>query len=148
MNNLNPYQSPEIIAEPSTDHSRVQSQLAPVSLGIMMGAVVHWIPAIFVFPIYSAQTVLFLLDPFFTPQQTWNSAVIATIGLLVVVLSSCAFYGAWQMRRLRSRRWAIAACVLAIVPNGVSYVSLFLGIWGLRLLLRPSVRAAFEAKAR
>jgi hypothetical protein len=64
--------------------------------------------------------------------------VVAPLGGIAIL------WGARKMRRLQSRRWAVAACLLALVPwNPLSFVfGLPAGAWGLVFLHRPDVRAA------
>jgi hypothetical protein len=57
--------------------------------------------------------------------------------------------GAVQMMRLRSYPLAVAAAMLAILPWSPAWIlGLPFGIWGLAVLRRPGVRAAFIGKSR
>lgn len=64
-----------------------------------------------------------------------------------VLYSLVLISGAFSMLRRGSYLWATATCVLALVPiMGACYVfSIPFGIWGLLVLRRPEVRAAFRS---
>jgi hypothetical protein len=59
----------------------------------------------------------------------------------LVVLALPTMYGAWQMRRCRSRRWSYAACLLSLLPQPFWIVSAPLALWGLWALRRASMAA-------
>jgi hypothetical protein len=71
-----------------------------------------------------------------------------------IILGAVNTYGAWGMVKLRSYEFAVLSSFLAMLP--VSYgalIGLPVGIWALRILKKPEVRAAFlvrkaEAKPR
>ena len=72
--------------------------------------------------------------------------------LLLLVLSLASgvvmIVGGLKMLRLESYGWALAACVIAVLPfNPVGMIGLVVGIWGLVVLNQPSVRAAFRGSA-
>jgi uncharacterized protein (TIGR03067 family) len=59
-------------------------------------------------------------------------------GILMIV-------GGLKMLRLQSYNWAMAACILAVLPfNPVGIIGLVIGIWGLVVLNQPNIRAAFR----
>jgi DUF4097 and DUF4098 domain-containing protein YvlB len=64
------------------------------------------------------------------------------IMLFSVIPALLIFFGAFQMMRLRSYAWAVAAGILAILI--CSLVCLAMGIWALLVLARPEVKNAFE----
>jgi len=63
------------------------------------------------------------------------------IGLLIII-------GALQMMGLNSRRWGMAASVLALLPcSPANLLGLIFGVWSLVVLNRPSVIAAFDSQS-
>src|SRR5690606_3346631 len=83
-------------------------------------------------------------SPQFGGVWTWESLVPAPMG----IVSWIVVYGAWQMRRLRSYRWAVASAVLALIPQPLVFFSLPLGLWALWHLRKPDVRAALQKAQR
>ncbi len=72
------------------------------------------------------------------------SAVIGgALGLIVAML---IIFGAVKMKKYQSYGWAMTACILAMLPCNCPccFVGLGVGIWGLVILLRPEVKAAFH----
>src|SRR5262245_57496534 len=66
-------------------------------------------------------------------------ALAFTFGIVIII-------GALKMMRLKSYNWALAASVLALLPcNPAGVLGLVTGIWGLVVLNRPAVKAAFES---
>jgi hypothetical protein len=85
-----------------------------------------------------------------TVFRTFNWSLLAwVLGLPsgVMLLAIFTMYGAWQMRRCRSRGWSYAACLLSFL-NPLLIVSIPLAIWGLWTLRHPDVKAAFALNAR
>jgi TM2 domain-containing membrane protein YozV len=66
--------------------------------------------------------------------------------LLKMVPALFILFGAFQMLRLRSYAWAMAAAILSIVA--CSLIGLPIGIWALIVLARPDVRETFAQAAR
>lgn len=64
-----------------------------------------------------------------------------TMGVLIII-------GALQMLQLKSRRWGMAASVLALLPcSPANLLGLIFGVWSLVVLNRPSVIAAFDTQS-
>ena len=63
------------------------------------------------------------------------------------VVGSLLFIGGREIRKLRSRRWAIIAAVAALIPTPFFIFSVPFGIWSLIVLTRPTVTAVFETTA-
>jgi hypothetical protein len=78
------------------------------------------------------------------PKET-QVAVRAVWGFLMLVTNVLILAGAVQMRGLRSRTFAAAACYLALVPCfGPCFVlGIPFGIWGLVAMNDPRVRRSF-----
>ena len=67
------------------------------------------------------------------------------IGLAIFLANAATLFGAWSMRRLRHRRWALAAAWLSMIPflSPFFYLGIPLGIWALRVMRRPDMKQAF-----
>ena len=66
---------------------------------------------------------------------------------MFALLAGVAFFGALRMKQLRNYNLAMAAMIIAIVPCATYMCCLLttpLGIWGLVVLLKPEVKAAFR----
>jgi tRNA A-37 threonylcarbamoyl transferase component Bud32/TM2 domain-containing membrane protein YozV len=70
-----------------------------------------------------------------------GSLVIFGIVLFKLVPGLLILFGGYQMLRLRSYAWAVAAAILSIVA--CSLIGLPMGIWALIILLQPDVRETF-----
>jgi tRNA A-37 threonylcarbamoyl transferase component Bud32 len=71
----------------------------------------------------------------------WGSMAIVGIVLFKLIPGLLILFGAFQMLRLRSYAWAVAAAILSIVA--CSLIGLPMGIWALIILLQPDVRETF-----
>ena len=78
-------------------------------------------------------------DLHLTPLILVSAVLFKLIPGLVII------YGAWQMLKLRSHGWALAAGILAIVA--CSILGFIMGIWALVVLSRAEVAAAFKPDA-
>lgn len=64
--------------------------------------------------------------------------------LALVALNAFVLFGAIKMLKLKSHGFALAACIVAMLPCQCCCVlGLPFGIWGLVVLLKPEVKAAF-----
>jgi predicted Ser/Thr protein kinase/type II secretory pathway pseudopilin PulG len=73
----------------------------------------------------------------------WGSAAIFSLVLFKLILGALILFGAFQMLRLQSYAWSVAAGILAIMS--CSLFSLPIGIWALVVLSMQDVQAAFGA---
>jgi len=80
-------------------------------------------------------------DTFFGPFAHWNLLTIPAIIFFRLLPAGLIFFGAYQMLRLRSYAWAIAAGIIAIVS--CSLIGLPAGLWALIVLGQQDVRQAF-----
>ena len=76
------------------------------------------------------------------------------IGMLMVFVGALVggtfnIFAAFSMYKARSRGFALAACVLSMIPctTGCCWLGLVGGIWGLMVLNQPDVRAAFDRQS-
>jgi hypothetical protein len=77
-------------------------------------------------------------------EYRWGASIrmLSCMGPLVAI--GVLLFGAMKMATLQSRGWAIAAIILAMLPVGHHcFIGIPIGIWALRVLNRPEVRAAF-----
>jgi tRNA A-37 threonylcarbamoyl transferase component Bud32/TM2 domain-containing membrane protein YozV len=98
----------------------------------------------------SALTALFFvsgysrwLEPMLGNFGIGSFSSMADVGIVLfkVVPGLLILFGAFQMLRLRSYAWAVAAAILSIVA--CSLIGLPMGIWALIILLQPDVRETF-----
>lgn len=68
------------------------------------------------------------------------------VSFLVLALGCLVFHGAAKMKSLESYGWAMAACILAMLPCSLCCIlGLPFGIWGLLVINRSDVNNAFHA---
>jgi len=149
---LAPVANPPAAATPEERAARARTMVIAPAVGLMVAAA--W-KVLLAFP-----ALLLLgglggrwfapgwLDGFpggFNLGHHWN--VFAPLGFLLfrIIPALLVFFGAYQMLRLRSYGWAIAAAIVAILSCGL--LSLVTGIWALVALAQPEARAAFGAEA-
>jgi hypothetical protein len=66
------------------------------------------------------------------------------VWFLTIFATGIVFLGGHKMKRLESRRLAVAAAILALVPFGPAVlIGVPVGIWALVVLTEPDVEAAF-----
>jgi hypothetical protein len=69
------------------------------------------------------------------------------LGLLGIVIAALIVLGGLNMRRLKSRGFAMTGAVLAMLPiSCCCVIGLPIGIWALIVMLKPDVTAAFGHK--
>jgi hypothetical protein len=100
--------------------------------------------------IYTALLVLSLmLNPNF--ETAWGmSKNTALIGIFLAAVGAAPgviiAVGVRRIRKLENQRFCRMACILAMLPTGLGFVfGLPAGIWALRVLNRPEVKAAFAS---
>ena len=77
-----------------------------------------------------------------------------SIGLFfrIVGLAACCvvLYGGMQMKGLKNYTMALVACIVAVIPCFIPcpccFIGIGAGIWGIIVLIKPEVKAAFETK--
>jgi hypothetical protein len=70
------------------------------------------------------------------------------VSLLGIAVCAFVIFGALKMRNLQSHSLAMAAAIVGIIPCCYSCCCIFTmigGIWGLVVLMKPEVKAAFSA---
>ena len=142
MSSPNPYASPAETA--AAVKPRPREELLPVAITLMVFSVL-WIflglngLAFFYITtaVASAEAQPGALDGARLPM----AAIAITILYQFVLLS-----GAFSMIRKGSYAWAFATCCLACVPvlGPCYFLGMIPGIWGIIVLRRPRVRAAFR----
>ena len=89
----------------------------------------HWQPTLE----HYAEAIFFAVTPLAVP---------------LAVASGLVFYGGVKMRRLDSRRLALAAAVLALLVPPAYPIGWPVGLWALATLTAPDVKAAFGRRNR
>jgi len=102
----------------------------PVAIGLIAVGVVNWV----------AITVCAGLFPLFGVDDPIVFAVLAVVSM---PLSFVVMFGGHRMMHLRSRRLALTACVAVLFASPGNVIGFPLGVWGLSLLTRPDLKAAF-----
>jgi hypothetical protein len=84
------------------------------------------------------------------PPPTFDDASIAgALFLPGVAAGVVILIGAFNLLRLGSHGWAMAAAIVALVPCGLAWpIGLPVGIWALAVLTAPEVKAAFGGRER
>jgi len=147
-NTMSPKPAPSMIDATAADDPEIEAARERVQwpgIGLM---VVGVLSTIVVLMAWSTNVWLTTRpDDYLASQAVQRAKTIAdTLFPITAVLALVIVVGAWKMLQLTSRRWAIAASVLAVspIPSGPFWpLSLPLGIWALVVLNRPQVRAAF-----
>lgn len=68
------------------------------------------------------------------------------MGIIGVIYQAVIVFGALKMRQLQNYTLAMAACIMALIPCCSPCVCLGIpfGVWGLVVLMKPEVKAAFR----
>ncbi len=70
---------------------------------------------------------------------TWGGTIFG------LIIGGLCIFGALQMKNASSYGWSMAACIISIIGmNFCCCLSTPVGIWGLIVLLKPDVKAAFN----
>lgn len=78
------------------------------------------------------------------PGQSVYMLTVAVSGLAMIAYAAM-LYGSVQMLQRKSRGWAMAASILALVPcNVFTILSIGFGIWGIVVLRNADVKAVFR----
>jgi tRNA A-37 threonylcarbamoyl transferase component Bud32 len=90
-------------------------------------------------------------QPGWNIRQSWLVDIVlgpVLCGLALVLAVSVFVVGARKLRRFHSYEFVLIACVFAILPWSLgALVGIPIGIWGLVVLQRPEVKAAFVRNA-
>lgn len=77
----------------------------------------------------------------------WSDIAVASVGVIVGLLPSAfIFFGAWQMRRMRSLRLSRVAAITACIPflSPVVFLGIPYGIWAAAVLFQKSTAEEFD----
>jgi cation transport ATPase len=79
------------------------------------------------------------------PEEIFHAASGAVGAIFGIVWGGVVLSGAWQMYRLKTYGYAMAAAIVAMLPcNGCCLLGLPFGIWALVALNGPDVKDAFR----
>ena len=146
MNDTNPYASPQSVVEAPTaipPRAPATLQIPAMALLVLSAGSTLAIPSgigLLVFGIFNHFR--------FDERLEVASAITGGIGFILHGTAAVVITGgAWNMRRLQRRRYAIIAAALACIPfvSPLIYYGISFGIWALVMLLRPKIRAAFTS---
>ncbi len=138
---------PPAVLVPENTPGHVPGKIVAPAVGLMVGAGVKLLGVIF-------NTLLLLPGGRHWLNQIagedslgwWGSTLIGSTMFFELILALFILFGAFQMLRLRSYAWAVAASILCIVSCGI--ISMAMGVWALIVLARQDVRDAFERRSK
>jgi hypothetical protein len=112
-----------------------------VAIGLLATGILH----VFGWLFFAAYVYSIVMRPDMSRESAQAMTVYCLYYGITVLYSLVLISGAFSMLRQGSYLWATTTCVLALVPIlGPCYViAIPFGIWGLIVLRRPAVRAAF-----
>lgn len=69
--------------------------------------------------------------------------------VIALIVSVVIFLGAMKMKSLKNYNFALTATIIAMVPcvSPCCWIGLPVGIWAIVMLMKPEVKAAFQANA-
>jgi hypothetical protein len=128
---INPYSSPALIDESIDLAVDVQTQLRPLRwLGFaLMG----------IFGLHLLALPVFTLRAM--DQRSGFDQDILIVLCIFVPLDIFAFYTGWRVYRRPSRRWAIVACIVGLLPTIIAVFTGPLAIWTLLRLRSPHLKS-------
>jgi predicted Zn finger-like uncharacterized protein len=79
-----------------------------------------------------------------------QAAIYIPQSIIAFIVSILIIVGATKMGRLENRGWAMAACIMSMVPciSPCCLLGLPIGIWAINVMNRPHVAAAFRRSGR
>ncbi len=86
-------------------------------------------------------------------DAAWINMLSGGLGIvfnvIAVLMSIVIFIGAMKMKSLKNYNFALTATIIAMVPcvSPCCWIGLPIGIWAIVMLMKPEVKAAFQANA-
>lgn len=138
-----PYTPPAPVAFPVHNAMNApQAPLLPVAIGILVPSLLFVFGALFYFVYVYSLTNSRVGDP----SRHDSLKVYAMYQGISMVYSLLLVSGAICMMRRQSYMWSLSVCILALFPIAGCYVVVLpFGIWGIKILRRPDVRASFSS---
>jgi hypothetical protein len=141
---INPYESPQEASLPPPPSARTQLmwRLRGPSIGLL---VLSGLQAGYMVAAGVALLIMAAYEPRMW-RQMHPEDVLTGIGAFVP--SAFIFYGAWQMRRMRSLKVSRAAAIVACIPflSPLVCVGIPLGIWAAVVLFMKSTAVHFDRR--
>ena len=141
----NPYAAPVEITEPVAKAQRRTSVWLTIPAVALIALSLVWLMA----GILAAVIHVWVYWLIFAgvPSDFWKNSLEFAVVLACLASNAIILIGAWNMRRGKRYRLAVAAAVLACVPilSPAIYLGIPFGLWALVSLLRRSTREAFHA---
>lgn len=134
-----------------------KSKVMGPAIGLIVTAAITLLSALFYVGYGIFQIALFSsmparpgMAPPPTGMMAMTGGIYGLMALFYAVMGCVMLAGALQMMKLRRYGFAMASCILAIIPcQGCCYITgIPFGIWGLVVLLDPKVKAAFTGMHR
>ncbi|MBW8782697.1 MAG: protein kinase [Verrucomicrobia bacterium] len=145
--------SPAVPPVTPVDPAEPLRQLSTPAIGLMVASALHLlfigIGALFLLGNASLAHGLFVpAAPGPASPPVWARLALAlAMAALLLLPPLLTFIGAWRMRQLRGRGFAMAAAILAILTFQGLGLGVVFGIWTLVVLTRREVEAAFAQSA-
>lgn len=116
-------------------------QLLPVAIALLVLSILHIIFGLFYFVfVYSITSA-----PDADPMDKHTSTVYSMYYGITMLYSLLLASGSFSMIRQGSYMWAVAVCILAVIPmlGPCYFLGVPIGLWGIVVLRRPAVRESF-----
>jgi hypothetical protein len=138
----NPYQTASLTSDASPKPNRsARQRLLPVAISLLVLSILHIISGLFYFVyVYSVSAA-----PDADPTDTHRSIVYSMYYGITMLYCLVLVTGAFSMMRQGSYMWAMAVCILAVIPllGPCYFFGVPIGIWGILVLRRQDVRDSF-----
>jgi hypothetical protein len=128
-----------------------RQRVKATAAGLMVTAILNWV-GIFMTAFLVGGFVVGQMRRSSPPEPPMESYAAVLSGVVIlpalplILAAGVIFYGALKMKRLESRRLALAAAVLALVVPPAYLIGWPSGVWALAVLTAPEVKAAFGRK--
>lgn len=142
---VNPYQSPaEAASEPVAQEPATRKLRGP-TMGLILLSGMSLIGCLLG---VLALPVTVLEKAYLLGVIDYQNIGLAVLEFFLILPNSVILYGAYQARKGKAYRWAMAAAILGCIPilSPGLYFGIPLGIWMLIVLRRTDVRACFATK--
>jgi hypothetical protein len=138
----NPYQaaSTASIPQQTIETRSARERLLPVAISLLVVSLLH-IFAVLFYAAFIYRTIVTESDPERQQSLITYSLYFGITALFAILLIA----GSFGMMRQGSYLWAMTTCILALIPfiGPCYFLGIPIGIWGLIVLRRPSVRDSF-----
>jgi hypothetical protein len=132
----------------SPEQEAVRQQVAPVATALFLLGLVNCLLILGLGVLYYSTLAGQSPD---SPESLSNRAMALLVSLALGLVSGALMIaGARMLRQMASRESAILACICAMIPplSPTFLIGIPIAVWGLKVLRRPEVKAAFASQTR